>query len=402
MNLELNDIETPIQKQAYERLKGLGLPSTKDEDWKYTSLKKFMNTPLSLNTSSVDAKALVKTILPKLPECDSVILFINGSYHPELSCLAEGLNVSPNETPRTDHEDALTLLRSMSPTQQLTISIEQKSQHKINLINLLSSDHAILSVPKIKMEVGTFSDVELVSVNFTMNEVQGHGELPLLEIALEDEAQLVHIDLHHGINQRWSIAQRNISLKRNSRAHYLGVLLGGAITRLNLDITHNDSGSHSSVDGLYALQGSEHADIFSTISHLKAHTTSSQLVKGVLADQSRGVFTGKVSIARDAQQVDAQQLNKNLLLGTKAQVNTRPQLEVDADDVKCAHGATIGQLSEDELFYLQSRGFTQERARKMLCHAFIQEVLEQVPKERLAKWIGSYVDEEFEKKSGVL
>src|SRR5690606_18005114 len=136
--------------------------------------------------------------------------------------------------------------------------------------------------------------------------------------------------------------------------------------------------AHTNVHGLFALRGEQHADQHVSLNHLGAHTTSDQLFKMVLDDEAHGVFTGRLEIAPNAQKVDAAQLNKNLILSKKAHVDTRPQLMVHADDVKCAHGATVGQLSPDEVFYLQSRGLSQARAQKILCHAFASDALMQI------------------------
>jgi Fe-S cluster assembly protein SufD len=145
--------------------------------------------------------------------------------------------------------------------------------------------------------------------------------------------------------------------------------------RHNLCINLRETGAEASAHGLFALDKNDHVDIFSTIIHHAPHTTSNQLFKGILNGDSHGVFTGKIIVKKDAQQSHSSQLNKNLLLSKKAHIDTRPQLMVHADDVKCSHGATIGQLSKDEEFYLETRGISKERAKQILCHGFATEVL---------------------------
>jgi Fe-S cluster assembly protein SufD len=151
------------------------------------------------------------------------------------------------------------------------------------------------------------------------------------------------------------------------------------------------------VNGLYALNKLEHSDIFSVIHHNAPHTNSDQLFKGILADESHGAFTGKIIIAKDAQLVNSNQLNKNLMLSRKAHISTRPQLLVAADDVKCAHGATIGQLSPDEEFYLESRGINKDKAKKMLCHGFAMDVLFLIENLKIQAVAAQLLNESFEK-----
>jgi Fe-S cluster assembly protein SufD len=137
-------------------------------------------------------------------------------------------------------------------------------------------------------------------------------------------------------------------------------------------------GAECRVDGLYMIEGSQHTDTHSVIDHRQPHCTSRQLYKGILDGKSRAVFNGKVFVRHGAQQTDAQQTNKNLLLSKEAQIDTKPQLEIFADDVKCTHGAAVGQLEEDELFYLESRGINPALARNMLTYGFAEEVIEKI------------------------
>lgn len=147
---------------------------------------------------------------------------------------------------------------------------------------------------------------------------------------------------------------------------------------------------------MYALTKNEHADIFSSINHQAAHTNSDQLFKGILAGESYGAFTGKINIAQDAQQVNSNQLNKNLMLSKKAHIDTRPQLLVAADDVKCAHGATIGQLSQEEEFYLESRGIKKDKAKRMLCHGFAADVLYKIDNKKILERALKLLETNFE------
>lgn len=394
---------SPFQQKAYENFLRLGLPTTKQEEWRYTSLKKGLGTELAIAETGPLDKGQLDTILADLPAVDGRIVFLNGQYQADLSLLPKGVECSSTHRDDLNNDEALTSLRAaVQGEQKLSFTINSKEKLRLLCLTLSHQAGHTIQAPSVHFEVTSNSSLSLLHYNYDEANQDELATLGEMSLELGPNAQVTWLDLNHAQSARWSVQERKAVLAKDAQLYYTAVLLGGQLTRLNLQVIHTESGSHSTVDGLYALQGPEHSDIFSSIEHRAAHTTSSQLVKGLLSDHSRGVFTGRVHIHRDAQQVDASQLNKNLLLTPKAHVFTRPQLEVDADDVKCAHGATVGQLSNDELFYLESRGFPPREAQSMLSHAFVQEVLEKVPEPALAAWGSRYVEREFERKLGLV
>jgi Fe-S cluster assembly protein SufD len=164
-------------------------------------------------------------------------------------------------------------------------------------------------------------------------------------------------------------------LYRDSNFKSMTLDYGLLTARHNIKIGLRDEGASTDTHGLFVLSKSEHSDIFSIITHYSKNTTSNQLFKSILSGESHGVFTGKIIIKKDAQKSASSQLNKNLILSSKAHIDTCPQLLVHADDVKCSHGATIGQLSNDEEFYLESRGISKEHAKRMLCLGFAMDII---------------------------
>lgn len=181
----------------------------------------------------------------------------------------------------------------------------------------------------------------------------------------------------------------NTVSKIKADSHYSNVNIhtGSRLTRHNVHSEINEEGATSDIHGLYILNDDTHVDTNSFIHHNAPHTFSNQLYKTVLDDSSRGVFTGLIRVEKDSQKVDSKQLNKNLLLTKKAHANSRPQLEIYADDVKCAHGSTTGQIRDDELFYFQSRGINAVKARKILAKAFINEVIFKIENLNIRKQI---------------
>jgi len=161
--------------------------------------------------------------------------------------------------------------------------------------------------------------------------------------------------------------------------------LGAALSRHDINVTMDHEGASCSVDGLYMVDGNQHTDTHSVIDHRQPHCSSHQLYKGILDGNSRAVFNGKVFVRHGAQQTDARQTNKNLLLSDNAQIDTKPQLEIYADDVKCTHGAAIGQIDEDMMFYLESRGINPVLAKNMLTYGFAEEVIEKIKIESIKR-----------------
>jgi Fe-S cluster assembly protein SufD len=171
---------------------------------------------------------------------------------------------------------------------------------------------------------------------------------------------------------------------------------GGKLSRNNISIQLNDEGARCAAHGLYALTGEAQSDTNTYIRHAKGHTESSQLYKGIMADRSHGIFAGIIRMDRDAQLCSSEQLNKNLLLSKGAHAHSRPQLEIFADDVKAAHGSTTGQLSEEELFYFQSRGVSPERAQRLLAHAFLNDVLLKIKNNDSRRTAAKLLSENFQ------
>jgi Fe-S cluster assembly protein SufD len=199
-----------------------------------------------------------------------------------------------------------------------------------------------------------------------------------LNLVVDDEARITHYKVQRESSDAFHVAATEVKLGRNSLYQTTSINLGARISRHDIDVRMDHEGAECRVDGLYMIEGSQHTDTHSVIDHRQPHCTSRQLYKGILDGKSRAVFNGKVFVRHGAQQTDAQQTNKNLLLSKEAQIDTKPQLEIFADDVKCTHGAAVGQLEEDELFYLESRGINPALARNMLTYGFAEEVIEKI------------------------
>jgi Fe-S cluster assembly protein SufD len=199
-----------------------------------------------------------------------------------------------------------------------------------------------------------------------------------VQIIVEDNASLTHFRVQKDSAEAFHVGTTEIALARGSYYNATNINLGAALSRHDIDLKFTAEGASGIVDGLYMLNGMQHADTHSVIDHLVPNCTSGQNYKGVLNDKSRAVFNGIVFVRENATGTDAQQSNKNLLLSNEARVDTKPQLEIFNDDVKCSHGATVGQLEEEELFYLLTRGLPETLARNLLTYGFAEEIINKI------------------------
>ena len=204
-----------------------------------------------------------------------------------------------------------------------------------------------------------------------------------VQIFVDDNANLTHYRVQKESSEAFHYGVTEATLGRGSVYNATSINLGGAISRHDIELKFTAEGSEAWVDGLYMINGTQHSDTHSIIDHTVPNCTSHQNYKGVLNDKSRAVFNGKVFVRENAHGTDAQQSNKNLLLSNEARVDTKPQLEIFNDDVKCAHGATVGQLEEEELFYLLTRGLPETLARNLLTYGFAEEIITKIGIEKI-------------------
>jgi Fe-S cluster assembly protein SufD len=205
------------------------------------------------------------------------------------------------------------------------------------------------------------------------------------EIVLGRDSSLEHVKLQRESGEAFHVQRIQVRQERGSSLRSHAIALGAAVSRTEITTVLAGEGAECSLYGLYVMDGRRHVDHHTTIDHSVPRTTSREVYKGILDDRSRGVFTGKVFVRKDAQQTSAEQTNRNLLLAEGAVVETRPQLEIYADDVKCTHGAAVGRLDEDALFYMRQRGIDLAQARTLLTYAFASEVLESLGVRKLCR-----------------
>lgn len=255
----------------------------------------------------------------------------------------------------------------------VVIEIEKKVKltKPLRLFHLITRSGVV--APTVFIKLNPLADACVLEENYDLN--VGHIFLGETYIQVDAGANLEHVQIVAGGEQSLLHSQTQTYIQRDGKYRNVILNLGGKLNRRNVNIELLETGAHAESYNLYLTHQSEHSDISTQIQHKAADTTSDQIAKGILDGDSKGIFTGKIHIHPKAQRVASGQLNKNLLLSKKAQAHSQPQLEIFADDVKCSHGSTTGQLSDDEVFYFQARGIPAEKARTILAHGFGLEVV---------------------------
>jgi Fe-S cluster assembly protein SufD len=397
------------------------LPTTRDEEWRFTDLSSLRKVQFNVETRH-GASLQKDTLL--LPEAaNSRLVFVNGVYAPELSAVADlpdGIVVSnltnlPVETrhgaslqsrvqqylAQTEGAHEVFTALNTSGIKDVAVVWVAKNvvvETPIHLVFVAAAEAASISLPRCLVVAETGSSVTLVE-EFTNRRGAESAEKvyftnAVTEIWVEENAQVSHTRLELEGAEAFHIGKTAVSQARDSRYTCHAIALGGKLSRHNLEILQTGEQTETTLNGLTMIGGNQLGDTHSAIALNYPYSTSRQLHKCIVGDRAHGVFNGKVFVPKPAQLTDAAQLNRNLLLSPKARVDTKPQLEITADNVKCAHGATVSQLEDDEIFYLQSRGIDENDARNLLINAFAAEIINQIPvpslRERLTQTVNSY------------
>jgi Fe-S cluster assembly protein SufD len=407
----------PLRDNAATWAKELAIPTKKDEDWRFTDLSSLLDVKFqSPATVQLEAEAVAPLTLPECQQ--SRLVLIDGKYAPHLSSVAnisDGIFVGNLGQIPTDLQGRLENYLARQPGGKTAFSAlntaaltdvavvwlrkNQVAETPIHLLLISTSgDTSTISHPRVLVvaEPGSAATIVEHYATVTMGCSDKTSNSPYFtnavsEIWLEENAELKHIRLQRDAGSSFHIGKTAISQARNSR--YMGdaISLGAKLSRHEIDINQTGEATETTLNGLTAIEQNQLADTHSALMLNHPYGTFNQIHKLILDDSSHGVFNGRVVVPQAAQLTNANQLSRNLLLSPKAKVNTKPQLEITADDVKCSHGATISQLEEDELFYLRSRGLDDTSSRQLLIDAFAGEIINQLPLESLQQMLSRCV-----------
>lgn len=368
-------------------------PTRKTEHWKYTSL-----ASLQKNIPQVwAAKATALNIGAEFIAIDAIrLVFVNGVFDE-----ANSSELSPEIVRFSQANDA----QQQVIAQHLGNVVEGQQHVFATLNNLWVNDGILVHIPRNQslakpvyvVQIAT-AEAQAVSVNqrllvvledsaqaeiiehfISTGEPQNSFVNALTEIVVGDNAQLQHYRLNLEEENIQHIGAVHVNLLRNARMHGFTLALGSKLKRIDYQINHRGQGAELNLQGVYLPRNNQMVDYHSNVQHWVPHCTTSEVFRGIIADSAQAIFNGRIYIHKDAQKTLAELSNKNLLTSNKAEVNTKPELEIYADDVKCAHGATVSQLNATALYYLQSRGVSRTEAEVMMSFGFINELLQQIP-----------------------
>jgi Fe-S cluster assembly protein SufD len=396
------DTVVDLRSRAFERFTALGVPTTRLEAWRFTNVAPIANTAFVLAAPAEREAAKADAAPHALPGAG--LTFINGRYvapASDVSALPAGVEVlSLADVLASDagetraaveahlasgagiENEAFTALNTalLHDGAVVRVPADTVVEQPIQLLFVTSpppGGEPVMTHPRVLIVVGENAQVRIVE------SYGGGGQSPYLtntvtEVIAGPNAVVDHYKLVRESLAAYHIGSLHVRLDRAANFSSQAVTLGGALVRNDVQALLDGEGVECTLNGLYLANGRRLIDNHTTIRHAKPHCSSHELYKGILDGQAHAVFNGKVIVEIDAQKTDAKQTNKALLLSEEAQINTKPELEIFADDVKCTHGATVGQLAADALFYLRARGLGLEHARSVLIHAFAGDVLNRI------------------------
>lgn len=401
---------TPIRMQAKAAFEEMGLPASKSEEYRFAPITRALEKNFNLSELQHVKSSLNSITEFEISTVDAYkVVFINGEYVASLSQLnGSDFIIEPlDEVKHAEH-----LAKHADFKTDSLVAWNTAAWHHGVFIKVAANK--VIEKPVIIHHIQDASHVEVKTINRNLIVVERSSEVTIIEkfdsigahtnfSNLVTEAvvgenaglNLYSIQADHG--NRHQFGQTTIWQGNHSRVNSYTFTLDGKFVRNNLQLLLDGEGCESHMYGLYLLHGETLADNHTVVDHRKPNSFSNELYKGVLEGNSKGVFNGKIFVRPNAQKTNAFQSNRNILLSDKATVNTKPQLEIWADDVKCSHGCTTGQLDEEALFYLQSRGIDKNIARAMMLYAFAAEVLETIPNESLKQFIDGLISERLHK-----
>ena len=381
-----------------------GLPAVKAEEYKFTNISKKLEQKITDFSPALPFAVTLEQVKSAVYEGfdGDILVFANGNFLPELSTKIEGIEVSLISEKSElalgsiakPEKDAFAALNQATFQDGIFISVPKKTQVEKPIL-LLSFDQANggqLIQPRVWIEVGDFSEVTFIDQSISL----GESSYFVNEVVEVKGGVSSHVHYYRIQNEGKNVIEVSTieaDIQKDSTFNSVNISLSGDMVRNNLNLNLVGSNSEGNMYGIYLLNGKTHVDNHTNVDHTIPHAESNELYKGILADQSRGVFNGKIFVRQDAQKTNAFQQNNNILLSEDATVNTKPQLEIWADDVKCSHGCTVGQLDEEALFYLQARGIDKLQAKGLLLHAFAGEVLEKIKTESFREYCDSLIQE---------
>ncbi len=393
-----------LRKAAIDKFAELGFPDLRQEEWRFTDISPILKHTFSYapakNGSAVSARDISRFLFGGMRS--HRVVFVNGFWSPALSTslpLPKGVVVgSLVEAMKNDDgriagsiskhldagTDAFTALNTAFTLDGAYINVPDgvAVDDPVHLLFVSTGDGEFISQPRNLVITGSSSQVRLVEHHVSLRPgVYFNNSVTEIEVGRNSLVDAVKVQTEN--IEAYHVATTVASVGADGTYESHAISNGAKICRHNVNVALNGEGGNTTLEGLYLTLGEQLSDTHSMIDHAAPHCTSGEHYKGILDGKSRAVFNGKIMVRKDAQKTNSYQENRNIILSSEAKVDTKPQLEIFADDVKCSHGATVGQLSKESMFYLRSRGIGEEQAKMILIYAFASDVLKNIRQEKV-------------------
>lgn len=402
-----------IRQEAFRTFNKLGVPTSRNEEWKYTRIGGLFNKEFKFQLDESDPE-LDFFHLPGHEQANELV-FINGRYSPEHSIVRSSSLVilALEDAAKNEYativnryfghsgnylKDGINALNTAFVEAGAFIQVKDRriAEHPIYIYNIADArEEQVFAQPRSLIHVGDHAQVQIVEVFSTIGPLESFTN-QVMEIVAEAGSNVEFYKIQNDAANASQVSTTHIRQVGKSYTHAVTISLNGGIVRNNTNVILEADHSEAHLYGLYYQKGNSHIDNHTIVDNVRPDCFSNELYKGMLDDNSTGVFNGKIFVRQPAQKTNAYQSNKNILLSENASVNTKPQLEIFADDVKCSHGCTVGRLDVEGLFYLQSRGIPEKIAKSMLLHGFTSDVLEKIKCQPIRAYVDHLISERLE------
>lgn len=376
-------------------LNKLEIPTAKDEAWKYTNIGGLFTEEYYINTNEID----IKSYLQPFDNNFIKLIFVNGFYSKALSDTSSEINVVVVQDKSQNNlstDLVFDFLNQVYATCEIEINVKKSIVKPILIVHVLQGDNNVIAQPRLKINVSQKVKSEIYEVFYGNIKTSGLINT-FTEMNIAPRANIFYTRLQNEGEACQHINNWQVNQEKNSVFSANILTLGQALFRNNIQIDFNDEFCSADINCALIGDNNQHVDNNVLINHKYPNCQSNQLCKSCLFDKSMGIFTGKIFVHPQAQKTLAYQQSRSILISEDAQMNVRPQLEIYADDVKCSHGATIGQLDKQALLYMQNRGIDLESAKYLLIQSFMKEIIEKIPSESFKKYINELVNNKLKR-----
>ncbi len=413
-----NELISRAREKAKIHFENVGFPNKKMEDWRFTNIGQIINNDFEFAETGqkIEKDILSKFIIPKLKT--NIIVLINGEYSNENSKIISGnknliagslKDALKNKNNIAEkyfakyadyNSDGFTALNTAVAADGAFIYIPSGCEPKepFTILNIVDSrKQKVIGQPRNLVVAGKNSKAHIIEEYYSIGENDSFSNV-VTEIYTDENSNLQYYKIQNEELNSLHVGTTQVFQEKNSIFDSVTVSWGGSVIRNNLNSYLNGENIECNFKGLYFITGKQHVDNHTLVDHAMPNCHSNEFYKGIIDEKADGVFNGKIMVRKDAQKTNAYQMNRNILLSNDAVINSKPQLEIYADDVKCSHGATTGQIDKEQLFYLKARGIGEKEGRKLLLYAFANEIIEDIQIEELKIYLEEKLSRKLESK----